>query len=129
MAKGKSKLPKTLLGVRVPKQLRRSGAVASILASPLAREILADVLVAAAGAAATALTRNRKGGADISQTGGGAAEAGGEVGGKAKDPLQSAGGTLGTVLSEVATTLLPSEKKGKHGKGRKRDKDGAPLHH
>jgi hypothetical protein len=59
MAK-KIKLPKRILGLRIPKALRRSKTIEAILSSPLGREIVAGALVAAAGAMATALVENRE---------------------------------------------------------------------
>jgi hypothetical protein len=46
MAKGKLKLPKRILGVRVPKGVRQIGR--DVLANPLGRELLAEALVHAA---------------------------------------------------------------------------------
>jgi hypothetical protein len=133
MAKRKTKIPKTVLGMRVPKALRSAGAIASVLESPLAREILADVLVAAAGAAAAALARHRPSGADLAQAGGAAAGSAGRAAGKSRDALQDAGAALGPVLSEVARAILPGEsqktRKEKSGKGRKHQKDSDRVHH
>ena len=46
MAKGRTKLPKTLLGVRIPKPIRLIGE--DLLANPLGRELIAKALVNAA---------------------------------------------------------------------------------
>jgi hypothetical protein len=46
MAKGELKLPKKILGVRVPKGVRQIGR--DVLANPLGRELLAEALVHAA---------------------------------------------------------------------------------
>ena len=68
--KGKAKLPKQVAGVKVPKRLRKSGkSFAGLFKSPLGREILADALVAAAGAAAAALVRNRPSAAEVKDAG------------------------------------------------------------
>jgi hypothetical protein len=57
--KAKSKkadaLPKSIAGVKVPKAVRKSSALGTLFNSELGREILADALLAAAGAAAAAL--------------------------------------------------------------------------
>jgi hypothetical protein len=46
-----SKLPKTLAGVKIPKSLRQSASsLVSLIETPLGRQIIADVLIAAAGA-------------------------------------------------------------------------------
>jgi hypothetical protein len=46
MAKRRTKLPKTLLGVRIPKPIRLIGE--DVLANPLGRELIAEALVNAA---------------------------------------------------------------------------------
>jgi hypothetical protein len=133
MAKRKTTIPKTVLGMRVPKALRSSRAIASVLESPLAREILADVLLAAAGAAAAALARHRPNGGDGAQAGEVGAGPAGRKAGKTRDSLQDAAGALGPVLSEVARAILPGEgknnRKGKSGKGRKQQKAPDRIHH
>lgn len=46
-----SKMPKTIAGVKIPKSLRESASsIISLIETPLGRQILADVLIAAAGA-------------------------------------------------------------------------------
>ena len=55
----KTKLPKSVLGIKVPKALRKSKSVDTLLKSPTGREILAGALVAGATAAASALARHR----------------------------------------------------------------------
>ena len=61
MAKAKAKsskkgtgMPKKVAGVKVPKAMRQSKSLGTLLNSGLGREILADALIAAAGAAAAA---------------------------------------------------------------------------
>ena len=62
MAKSdKSKLPKKVGGVKVPKALRKSGALETLVGSEAGRRILADAILAAASAAAAALTGDRSG--------------------------------------------------------------------
>jgi fructose-1,6-bisphosphatase/sedoheptulose 1,7-bisphosphatase-like protein len=69
-----------------------------------------------------------------------AGEAVGAGAGRSKDALQSAGGAIGAVLSEVATTILPGQDKARgKGKGKvkgakerkrdKADKEGQRVHH
>lgn len=52
---GKAKLPKTIAGLKVPKSLRQSGWLDSLVASPEGRELLAEALLKAAEAAAAVL--------------------------------------------------------------------------
>jgi hypothetical protein len=54
MAK-KRKIPKKIVGIKVPKMLRKSWLMKSLLGTSLGRQILADALVAGAAAAAAAL--------------------------------------------------------------------------
>ncbi len=62
MAKtAKAKLPKTVAGLKVPKALRKSGVLETLVGSHTGRQILADALVAAAAAAAAALMKDRSG--------------------------------------------------------------------
>ena len=57
----KAKLPKTVAGLKVPKALRKSGVLETLVGSHAGRQILADALVAAAAAAAAALVKDRSG--------------------------------------------------------------------
>jgi len=59
MAKSEVKVPKSLAGWKIPNSLRKSGVITQFLNNDLGRRILADVLVAAAGAAAAALVQHR----------------------------------------------------------------------
>ena len=115
--KGKGKIPKKIAGVKVPKALRKALA-GSLVDNPRAREILADVLIAAAGAAAAALVQNRPTGQQIADAGAGAATA-------TRDMAQGAAGAVGEVVAEAARTILPASlvSDGSEGKGKgKRDK-------
>ena len=54
MAK-KNKVPKKIAGVKIPKVFRKNALLKGLLGSPAGRKVVANALVAAAGAAATAL--------------------------------------------------------------------------
>jgi hypothetical protein len=96
----KSGVPKKVAGVKVPKSVRQSKSIGTLLTSDLGREILADALIAAAGAAAAALTRTR-----AARTAGNAvAEAGAGTG----DLVQTAAGAVATVVTEAAKNILPA---------------------
>jgi hypothetical protein len=92
--KTKSKLPKTIAGVKVPKALRKSGAVRRLMASPLGREILAGVMIAAAAALAKQLPNVRQ----IARAGG--------TGAAANSPARTAAGALVEVVSDAARNIL-----------------------
>ena len=49
------KLPKSIAGVKIPKALRKSGALDLLVATPESRQLLADAIVAAARAAAAVI--------------------------------------------------------------------------
>lgn len=51
----KNRIPKKIAGVKIPKILRKNVLMKSLLGSATGREIVADALIAAAGAAASAL--------------------------------------------------------------------------
>ena len=55
----KFRIPKRIVGFKVPRRLRDSKTLHSVLSNPLGREILAAAVVAAAGAAAKALVDER----------------------------------------------------------------------
>jgi hypothetical protein len=104
--KGKSRkssgAPKTLGGLKLPKAIRKSAG--TLLNSGLGREILADALIAAAGAAAAALTRTRP----ARNAGHAVAEAGSETAAATSDAVQTAAGAVAGVLTEAARNFLPA---------------------
>jgi hypothetical protein len=123
--KGKTKLPKTVAGVTVPKRLRKPGkSLAGLFKSPLGREILAEALVAAAAAAAVALRRNRPSAGEVKDAGVAMAGAGASAAVGAKDVAQSAVGAVGSVVAEAARQVLPSSLTGEdRDRDRRRDRD------
>jgi hypothetical protein len=100
---GKDALPKTVAGVKVPKAVRKSSSIGTLLSSGLGREILADALVAAAGAAAAALTRTRA----AREAGSAVADAGSTAASATGDAVQTAAGAVASVVTEAARTFLP----------------------
>jgi hypothetical protein len=110
MAKDKAKksgMPKKVAGVKVPKTVRQSKSLGTLLTSDLGREILADALIAAAGAAAAALTRTR-----AARNAGHAVV---DAGADASDALQTAAGAVASVVSQAAKSLLPGSLVGESG--------------
>ena len=114
----KSGVPKKLAGVKVPKAVRESKSLSTLLTSNLGREILAGALIAAAGAAAAALTRTR-----TAQNAGHAiadahatvlvcaatpdGHALADAGAGASDSVQTAAGAVASVVTQAAKSFLP----------------------
>jgi hypothetical protein len=111
MAKNKVKLPKKVGGVRVPKGLRKSGMVTMFLNNDLGRAVLADVIVAAAGAAAAALAKHRPSGEQIAQAGEVALDSGQRAASGTTDAVHTAAGTLGNVVTEAFRSIFPTSGK------------------
>jgi hypothetical protein len=105
--KGKGKVPKTIAGMKVPKALRK-GLASSLLDNPRTREILADVLMAAAGAAAAALVKNRPSGQQVAEAGEAVMDAGAGAATTARHILQSSAGPVTEVVADAARQILPS---------------------
>jgi hypothetical protein len=122
MAKSKVKVPKTVGGLKIPKSLRKSGAVTMFLNNDLGRNILADVLVAAAGAAAAALVQHRPTGAQVAHAGEAALDTGQRAVSGTADAVQTAAGTLGSVFTEAVRSIFPSDGTSKRSKNRKNGK-------
>lgn len=103
MAKAKSKEKKSgdkkSTGTKLAKKARKSGLM-DLINTDLGREILADALIAAAGAAAAALTKTRT----AKKAGAAAAKAGSH----GADLTQTAAGAVAGVVTEAARHLLPA---------------------
>jgi hypothetical protein len=95
--------PKEVAGAKLPKALR-SSSLMSMFNSDLGREILADALIAAAGAAAAALTRNRT----AKQVGGTVKDAGSKAASTTSEVMQTAAGAVAGVVADAARNLLPA---------------------
>ncbi|HEX2555534.1 MAG TPA: hypothetical protein VHL98_17690 [Microvirga sp.] len=120
--KAKSKKAhKSVAGVKLPKAMRKSSVLGSLFTSELGREILADALLAAAGAAAAALTRTRPAraaGAAIADAGSDAAASAGTAATATGDLVQTAAGAVAGVVTEAARTFLPPSLLGEEAKPR-----------
>lgn len=100
MAKAKDKKSnKKSTGTKLAKTAKKSGLM-DLINTDLGREILADALVAAAGAAAAALTKTR------TAKKAGAAVAG--AGSQGVDLTQTAAGAVANVVTEAARQFLPA---------------------
>jgi len=100
-ASGKGTSGKSTSG-KLAKTMKKSGFM-DLLNSNLGREILADALIAAAGAAAAALTKTRAG-AKV-----------GAAGTQAPDLAQTAAGAVAGVVTEAARHFLPATLVGEEG--------------
>lgn len=120
--KDKGKVPKKIAGVKVPKALRK-GPASSLLESPVAREILADVLVAAATAAAAALVKNRSTKRQVAKAGEAAVDAGVDAATATREVVQSAAGAV----TDAARRILPESLMGDENGGESRTKRYAHL--
>jgi len=102
MPKAKSKDKKSnkkSTGAKLAKTAKKSGLM-DLINTDLGREILADALIAAAGAAAAALTKTRT----AKKAGAAAANAGSQ----ATDLTQTAAGAVAGVVTEAARHFLPA---------------------
>jgi hypothetical protein len=100
-----AKTPKEVGGVKLPKSLRESGdMLSSLVTSPVARELVADALIAIAGV----LVGNKK-------TRDAASDAGAQAASGAKDLGRTATGAVAEVVTEAARRILPSSITGEEG--------------
>ncbi|MBJ6124435.1 hypothetical protein [Microvirga splendida] len=93
-------------GTKLAKSAKKSGLM-DLVNSELGREILADALIAAAGAAAAALTRTRT----AKKAGSAVADAGSQT----ADLSQTAAGAVAGVVTEAARHFLPPTLVGEEG--------------
>jgi hypothetical protein len=115
--KAEGSLPKKVAGVKVPKAVRKSGSLASLFNSELGREILADALIAAAGAAAAALTRTRT----AKDAGKALADKGSQAASTGADLTGTAAGAVASVVGEAARTIIPANLLGEEPEGKNED--------
>lgn len=105
MAKKKTKIPKTVAGVRVPKVLRQAGpALVEFLHTDAGRMALAAALTAAADA----LVRNRPSAAAVARAGEATLDAGAEAADRTRDLAGAAAGVVAGAVAEAARHVLPA---------------------
>jgi hypothetical protein len=118
MAKAKAKKnsgkAKKDTGTKLAKSVRKFSPLKDLMNSNLGREILADALIAAAGAAAAALTRTRT----AKKAGSAAADAGSQAADTTKDAMQTAAGAVAGVVTEAARQFLPASLISEEDEGR-----------
>jgi hypothetical protein len=106
MAK-KNRMPKKIAGIKIPKVLRKNSLIKGLISSPTGRQVIADALLAAAGAAAAVLATSKSGGA--AKTGTAIAhktEDGAKI---AKRALKSAASALTDSLSSAAKSAFGND--------------------
>jgi hypothetical protein len=117
----KTRVPKKVAGVKLPKTLRRSDLVEAILQNDTARRLLADALIAAAGAAAAVLTRKVAPSPEqVAAAGEAVADAGSKAASATADLASGLAGTLGHAVTAVANSLLPDGTNGAKKKKRRK---------
>jgi hypothetical protein len=116
MAKKKNPIPKRMAGVKMPKTIRKSRMLRAMLASKRGRDLLADALVAGAGAAAAVLVKDREQVADAAETG---AKKGARALGIAAEAMESAASAVMATVSDAANSLMPNRDRDRKHRNRK----------
>ena len=111
-------------GLKLPKALKNFGSLDQVVSSPLAREILADMLIAAAGAAAAALVKNRPSASQVADAGVTVVDAGAKAARETKDFAQTAAGAVAEVVVDAARQFLPTALSGETVKDAPRTGEG-----
>lgn len=103
----KNKLPKKIAGVRVPKAIRKSPLMKSLLGSEMGRQVLANAITAGAAAAATALAHKYDDEiADAGKTARKGVARGGNIAARA---VKDATGAMAAVIADAAKSVLPDD--------------------
>jgi hypothetical protein len=103
----KNRIPKKIVGFKIPRMIRKNAVLKALLASPTGRKILGEALVAGAAAAAAVLAASRSD--DIAGAGKGAAKRGRKAGNLATRAVKDAAGAMVGVISDAASSIMPSE--------------------
>ena len=113
----KNKVPKTIVGYKVPSFIRKSPVIKALLASDVGRNVLANAITAAAAAAAAVLMGERDEIAGAAKTG---ARKGARAVGIAGEAISRAAEAAVSVVMDTAQDALP-----KNIRPRKRSKSAA----
>lgn len=105
------KIPKKVLGVKIPKLFRKNKLLKSLLASQTGRQLMADALMAAATAAAGVLVAAKP--QFVARAEKGVAEAGAAGSDVLKDAVKSAAAAVTDVIGNAAKAALPDIDKGR----------------
>jgi hypothetical protein len=120
MAKKKVKIPKDVMGMKIPKSIRNSSVINSLLANKAGRKMMAGALTAAATAAAGVLMAERKEVAHAAEKGAKKTAKGAGIVGEA---LEEA---FGAAMAEL--NLMPKKKHKDRKDDARRSYRGAPVH-
>jgi hypothetical protein len=115
MAK-KNDIPRRIAGVKVPKALRKSVVLNSLLANEVGRQVLGEALVAGAAAAAKILADADRVG--MSETGSAVRTNAKQTGKIAADTMTSAMGTMAEVISDAGAPTFVRRHRSRHWKPR-----------
>lgn len=118
----KNRIPKKVVGYKVPKAIRKSPVIRSLLASDIGRDVLANALTAGAGAAAAVLVTERQEIADTSKKG---ARKSAKALGIAGEAIRNAAQAATEVVRDAAHSALPKKIRKAAEKGPRR---GAAVH-
>lgn len=102
----KNKVPKKIAGYKVPRAIRKSTLLKTLIASEIGRGILANALTAAAGAAATVLVAER---GDIADGAGKGARTGKRALNIAGESMSEAAQAAMDVVRSTAQDALPKK--------------------
>lgn len=119
----KTKVPKKVAGVKVPKALRNSDLVEALIQNETVRRILADALIAAAGAAAAVLTQKVAPSEKVADAGQAVVDTGSKAALATVDLAGGVAGALGHVVADAATSLFPNGTDTGEGKKRRKSRD------
>lgn len=102
----KNRIPKKVAGYKVPKTIRKSSVIRSLLASDIGRDVLANALTAGAGAAAAVLVSEREEIGDATKKG---ARKGARAMGLAGEAIRNAARAATEVVRDAADSALPKK--------------------
>lgn len=109
----KIKIPKKIAGHKVPKSIRKSPILKAMLRNKTGRDVLAQALVAGAGAAAAVLIEERHEVAGAAKTGG---RKGAKALGLVGEAFHRGSGAALDVVREVAGSMLSKQSQEQGGK-------------
>ncbi|WP_426131890.1 hypothetical protein [Pararhizobium sp. PWRC1-1] len=113
----KNRIPKKVAGYKVPKGIRKSSVIRALLASDIGRDVLANALTAAAGAAAAVLIAQREEISDATKKG---ARKGARALGIAGEAIRDAAQAAMEVVRDAAHSALPKKVRKAADKGPRR---------
>jgi len=101
----KNRIPKKIAGFKVPKAMRKSPVLKTLLGSTAGRRILGDALMAGATAAAAVLVQTNQD--EVAHAGKQAIKGGKKAGNVAARAVKDAAGAMVNVIGNAAQSVLP----------------------